>query len=332
MTNSTNPTGDNFSFVDAEHSVLKVWESSDVFKQSLAQTENGKPYIFYDGPPFATGLPHHGHLVGSILKDAVPRYFTMKGRYVQRRFGWDCHGLPIEWKIEEQYRAKGKNKDDVPIAEFRKECREFAQKWLDIQREEFKRLGVAGDWDDPYTTMAFDAEAAIVREFLSFVKQGLVYCGSAPVMWSPVEQTALAEAEVEYHDKVSTTIHVRFPLRGLRNDGSAIPGSCIGAHVVIWTTTPWTIPANRAICYSPGVSYGLCEVAAMGESGEWRDRAPLAVLSEEEQSRSGAGDPWWRRTRHRPCGVVRLSRLRVRWGRGRRRRGLRTPSRCLRRR
>ena len=153
-----------FSFVEMEHDILKLWQDTDAFQQSLANTQGKKPYIFYDGPPFATGLPHHGHLVASTIKDVVPRYWTMKGRYVMRRFGWDCHGLPIEWKIEEQYRAKGKNKDAVPMAEFRQECRDFANKWVDIQREEFKRLGVMGDWGSPYRTMNFKAQARIAGE------------------------------------------------------------------------------------------------------------------------------------------------------------------------
>ncbi|WP_417492504.1 isoleucine--tRNA ligase [Maricaulis sp.] len=245
---------------------LERWEKLDIYRRLREQGEKRTRFVLHDGPPYANGHIHIGTGMNKILKDFVVRSRQMAGFDAPYRPGWDCHGLPIEWKVEQFYRSKGRNKNDVPTKEFRAECRSYAAGWIDVQREEFKRLGGVGNWDDPYTTMAYESEAAIVREFLSFVKQGLVYCGSAPVMWSPVEQTALAEAEVEYHDKVSTTIHVRFPLRGLRKDGSAIPSPCIGAHVVIWTTTPWTIPANRAICYSPDITYGLYEVTAVGES------------------------------------------------------------------
>ncbi|HBS34192.1 MAG TPA: isoleucine--tRNA ligase, partial [Parvularcula sp.] len=178
--------------------------------------------------------------------------------------GWDCHGLPIEWKVEEEFRANNRKKREVPVPEFRAACRAYAEKWVGVQREEFKRYGVTGDWDDPYTTMKFDAEAAIVSEFLKFVDKDLVYRGSKPVMWSPVEQTALAEAEIEYHDHQSTTIWVKFPVVMAVEDvpmGGNIAAS--GASVVIWTTTPWTIPGNRAICFGPKISYGLYEVTAM---------------------------------------------------------------------
>ncbi|MEL6287673.1 MAG: isoleucine--tRNA ligase, partial [Pseudomonadota bacterium] len=207
-----------------------------------------------------------------ILKDVVARSMQMLGKDSNYVPGWDCHGLPIEWKIEEQYRAKGKDKDAVPTIEFRKECRAFAEHWIDVQREEFQRLGCEGDWWNPYLTMAYDAEARIANELMKFAMNGLLYRGSKPVMWSVVERTALAEAEVEYHDYESDTVWVKFPVKAgavpntSRDAGSAPPVASIpadplaGANVVIWTTTPWTIPGNRAISFSPRVPYGIYEV------------------------------------------------------------------------
>jgi len=253
----------------AEPAWLERWERIGLYER-LREASSARPrYVLHDGPPYANGHIHLGTGMNKILKDFVVRTHQMMGFDAPYRPGWDCHGLPIEWKVEQAYRAKGKRKEEVPSAEFRKACRDYAQEWIDVQRQEFKRLGVIGEWDDPYTTMAFDAEAAIVREFLKFVDLGLVYRGSSPVMWSPVENTALAEAEVEYHDKVSTTIWVRFPVRGVKQDGSGVKGAMTGAHVVIWTTTPWTIPANRAICFSPSVAYGLYEVQAVDAPGDF---------------------------------------------------------------
>ncbi|MBD3786572.1 MAG: isoleucine--tRNA ligase [Sphingomonadales bacterium] len=212
-------------------------------------------FVLHDGPPYANGHLHIGHALNKTIKDIIVRSHQMMGhdsRYVP---GWDCHGLPIEWKIEEQYRARGLNKDDVDIVAFRQECRKFAEGWVAVQREEFKRLGVTGNWADPYLTMNFHAEAVIAEEFMKFLMNGSLYQGSKPVMWSPVEKTALAEAEVEYHDHTSHTIWVRFkPTKGLE-----------GAKVVIWTTTPWTIPQNRAVAYNPGIAYGLYEVTGRPE-------------------------------------------------------------------
>ncbi len=244
----------------AEPQWLERWERTRLYERLRENSNGAKRFVLHDGPPYANGHLHLGTGMNKILKDFVVRTHQMMGRDAPYRPGWDCHGLPIEWKVEQAYRAKGKRKEDVPSAEFRKACRDYAQEWIDVQREEFKRLGVMGEWDDPYTTMAFDAEAAIVGEFLKFLDLGLVYRGSSPVMWSPVENTALAEAEVEYHDKVSTTIWARFPVRGVKQDGSGVSHAMTGSHVVIWTTTPWTIPANRAICFSPNVAYGLYEV------------------------------------------------------------------------
>jgi len=278
---------------------LERWDKLNMYKTLREQSADRERFVLHDGPPYANGHIHIGTGMNKILKDFVVRSHQMAGFDAPYRPGWDCHGLPIEWKVEQNFRAKGRRKDDVPKKEFREECRRYASEWIDVQREEFKRLGVCGNWDDPYTTMAFNAESSIVREFLNFVEQGLVYRGSAPVMWSPVEQTALAEAEVEYQDKVSSTIFVRFPVRGVMKDGSALPKNLIGSHVVIWTTTPWTIPANKAICFSPDVSYGLYKVTAMGESefkpwampGDtlivadalWEETAEAAMISRSER-------------------------------------------------
>ena len=233
---------------------LARWERLGVYDR-LREKPNRPPFVLHDGPPYANGHLHIGHALNKILKDFIVRSRQMMGfdaRYVP---GWDCHGLPIEWKIEEQYRAKGLNKDDVDTVSFRQECRRFAEGWIDIQREEFKRLGVTGKWEKPYLTMDYHAEAVIADEFMKLLMNGSLYQGSKPVMWSPVEKTALAEAEVEYHDHTSHTIWVRFKaVKGLE-----------GCKVVIWTTTPWTIPQNRAVAYGPGIAYGLYEVTGRPE-------------------------------------------------------------------
>ncbi len=236
-----------------EPELLARWRERDLYKR-IRETSAGRPrFVLHDGPPYANGNIHIGHALNKILKDMVTRSQQMLGFDSNYVPGWDCHGLPIEWKIEEQYRAKGKNKDEVPVVEFRQECRAFAQKWLDTQREEFKRLGVTGDWDHPYSTMAFHAEAQIAREIMKFKDNGLLYRGSKPVMWSVVEKTALAEAEIEYHDHQSDMVWVKFPI---------LEGPIANAYVVIWTTTPWTLPGNRAISYSHKIEYGVFEVTA----------------------------------------------------------------------
>ena len=229
----------------------------------------GRCYVLHDGPPYANGNIHIGHALNKILKDVINRSFQMRGYDANYVPGWDCHGLPIEWKIEEQYRAKGKNKDEVPVNEFRQECRDFATHWIKVQTEEFKRLGVEGDFDNPYTTMDFHAEARIAGELLKFAMSGQLYRGSKPVMWSVVERTALAEAEVEYQDYESDTIWVKFPVAKANFDMKIhtnfdfeAAADFANAHVVIWTTTPWTIPGNRAVNYSPRIGYGLYEVTA----------------------------------------------------------------------
>src|SRR5262245_59010684 len=206
-----------------------------------------------------------GTALGSMLKDVVTRSQQMLGFDSPYVPGWDCHGLPIEWKVEEEYRAQGKNKDAVPIIEFRRECRAFAQHWVDVQRTEFMRLGGVGDWDHYYTTMTFPAEAAIARELMKFAANGTLYRGSKPVMWSVVEKTALAEAEVEYEDYTSDTVWVKFPIADVAGPFSSGDPSNTArklealrrASIVIWTTTPWTLPGNRAISFSPKISYGL---------------------------------------------------------------------------
>jgi len=242
-----------------EPALLERWNEMDLFGKLRAQSKDREQFILHDGPPYANGHLHIGHAVNKILKDVINRSQQMLGKNAHYVPGWDCHGLPIEWKIEEKYRKAGKNKDEIPVVEFRKECREFAAKWVDIQREEFKRLGVLGDWENPYTTMSFDAEAQIVRELLKFAMNGGLYRGSKPVMWSPVEKTALAEAEVEYHDHTSTTIYVRFPV-------AKGPDVFMGGSVVIWTTTPWTMPGNRAVAYGNDINYVGIEVTSIEEN------------------------------------------------------------------
>jgi isoleucyl-tRNA synthetase len=234
---------------------LERWARIGIYDR-LREKQGRVPFVLHDGPPYANGHLHIGHALNKVLKDMVVRSQQMMGRDARYVPGWDCHGLPIEWKIEEQYRAKGLNKDDVDVVAFRQECRKFAEGWIDVQREEFKRLGVTGNWADPYLTMDYHAEAVIADEFMKFVMNGSLYQGSKPVMWSPVEKTALAEAEVEYHDHTSHTIWVKFPVVAA---GDAL-FTKTRTDVVIWTTTPWTIPQNRAISFGPEIGYGLYEI------------------------------------------------------------------------
>ncbi|XP_043212988.1 isoleucine--tRNA ligase-like, partial [Amphibalanus amphitrite] len=241
---------------------LDRWSKLGVYDRLREKGEGREPFILHDGPPYANGHLHIGHALNKTIKDMVVRSHQMMGHDARYVPGWDCHGLPIEWKIEEQYRKKGKNKDEVNIVDFRQECRKFAEGWIDIQRDEFKRLGITGNWADPYITMDYHAEAVIADEFMKFLMNGTLYQGSKPVMWSPVEKTALAEAEVEYHDKESFTIWVKFKVVEAAVDPKSsltqpIDSDLLGAHVVIWTTTPWTIPSNKAVVY--------------GSNGEWDD-------------------------------------------------------------
>ncbi len=237
---------------------LARWEKIGIYDR-LREKTGRTPFTLHDGPPYANGHLHIGHALNKILKDMVVRSQQMMGKDARYIPGWDCHGLPIEWKIEEQYRTNGKNKDEVNVVDFRQECRKFADGWVDIQREEFKRLGITGKWENPYLTMDFRSERIIAEEFMKFLMNGTLYQGSKPVMWSPVEKTALAEAEVEYHNKESFTIWVKFKVVGT---GDATLDS---AKVVIWTTTPWTIPSNKAVVYGKDISYGLYEVIGRPE-------------------------------------------------------------------
>ncbi|MEM1346429.1 MAG: isoleucine--tRNA ligase, partial [Pseudomonadota bacterium] len=252
---------------------LARWERLGIYARLRASAAGRTPFALHDGPPYANGHLHIGHALNKILKDMVVRSAQMLGhdsRYVP---GWDCHGLPIEWKIEEQYRKKGKSKDVVPINELRAECRRFAEGWIDIQRDEFKRLGITGNWDDPYLTMAYEAEATIAAEFHRFVMNGTLYQGSKPVMWSPVEKTALAEAEVEYNDRQVDTIWVKFPVLGES-------GPLAGANIVIWTTTPWTIPSNRAVAYGEEIAYGLYEITGETPEGNFISQGERLAMAD----------------------------------------------------
>jgi isoleucyl-tRNA synthetase len=242
-----------------EPQILARWEKTKLWPQLRAAAKGKAKFILHDGPPYANGNIHIGTALNKILKDVVSRSQQMLGFDSNYVPGWDCHGLPIEWKIEEEYRAKGKNKDAVPVVEFRQECRAFAQHWIGVQMGEFMRLGVAGDWENYYSTMAFPAEAQIARELMKFAANGLLYRGSKPVMWSVVEKTALAEAEVEYEDYTSDQIWVKFPITNRYRGLGAVDtphmklANITNAFIVIWTTTPWTIPGNRAISFSPKI-------------------------------------------------------------------------------
>ena len=242
-----------------EPEILARWERLDLYSRQRRQARGRPRFILHDGPPYANGHLHIGHALNKILKDVINRAQQMLGKDANYVPGWDCHGLPIEWKIEESYRENGRGKDEVPILELRRQCRAFAGKWIDVQREEFKRLGVIGDWAHPYSTMDFAAEARIVRELGKFLLNGALYKGAKPVLWSVVEKTALAEAEVEYHDHTSATIFVAFPVR------HASHPLLVDASVLIWTTTPWTIPGNRAIAYGPDFQYAIFEVTVVHE-------------------------------------------------------------------
>ena len=275
---------------------LARWEEMGVYDR-LREKEGRKPFTLHDGPPYANGNLHIGHALNKTIKDMIVRSHQMMGfdaRYIP---GWDCHGLPIEWKIEEKYRKKGKNKDAVPVNEFRSECRKFAADWVDVQRTEFKRLGINGNWGNPYLTMDFHAERVIAEEFQKFLMNGTLYQGSKPVMWSPVEKTALAEAEVEYHEKESFTIWVKFKVSDAADD-------LHDAHVVIWTTTPWTIPSNKAVVYGADIDYGLYEVTGTPDES-WTavgDKFLLADnLAADVMKRARLEEDQWARVRGVPA-------------------------------
>jgi isoleucyl-tRNA synthetase len=268
-----------------EPEILARWHMLGLYERLRAAGKGRKKFVLHDGPPYANGNIHIGHALNKILKDVVTKSQQMLGFDSNYVPGWDCHGLPIEWKIEEEsYRAKGKPKPDfadaAALVEFRKECRVFAEHWIRVQREEFERLGVIGDWTHPYTTMAYAAEAQIARELMKFAANGTLYRGSKPVMWSVVEKTALAEAEVEYEDYVSDQVWVKFPIVVSVSESSTETRQLQSASVLIWTTTPWTIPGNRAISFSPKIEYGLYEVVD-APSGNWAKQGDRFLLADK---------------------------------------------------
>jgi isoleucyl-tRNA synthetase len=261
-----------------EPELLKYWNEIDLYGKLRESAKGRAKFVLHDGPPYANGNIHIGTALNKILKDLVSKSQQMLGHDSNYVPGWDCHGLPIEWKVEEEnYRKKGKSKpdfrDSAAMIAFRRECRAYANRWLDVQREEFKRLGVIGDWDHPYATMTYPAEAQIARELMKFAANGTLYRGSKPVMWSVVEKTALAEAEVEYEDYTSDTVWVKFPVT------SPAHGALAGASVVIWTTTPWTLPGNRAISFSAKIAYGLYKVTD-APADNWAKNGDLLILAD----------------------------------------------------
>ena len=242
-----------------EPAILEEWDKKNIYSKLREKSKGREKFILHDGPPYANGHIHMGTALNKILKDVIVRTQQMAGKDSIYVPGWDCHGLPIEWKIEEQYRKQGKNKDDIPIVQFRQECREFAEKWIEIQKKEFRRLGVEGDWNNPYLTMSNQAEAQIVRELGKFLLDESLYKGARPVLWSVVEKTALADAEVDYEDHNSNTIYVKFKI--VKSSLTEL----INSSLVIWTTTPWTIPGNRALAYGKDLDYNLIEIKKVNE-------------------------------------------------------------------
>ena len=237
-----------------EPGIIDYWDKIDLYKKLRSSSKGNKKFILHDGPPYANGDIHMGTALNKILKDIIVKFHQMKGEDSVYVPGWDCHGLPIEWKIEEQYKKNKKNKNEVPINEFRKECRDFATKWIEVHKKQFKRLGVVGDWENYYSTMSFDAEAQIVRELGKFLKEGSLYRGYKPVLWSTVEKTALADAEVEYMDHKSDTIYAAFNIKKSKNE------KLLNSNIIIWTTTPWTIPANKALAYNENLKYVIIKI------------------------------------------------------------------------
>ncbi len=261
---------------DKEPGILEHWRRLDIYQQ-LRRKSGREIFTLHDGPPYANGNLHIGHGLNKILKDMVVRTQQMMGKDARYVPGWDCHGLPIEWKVEENLRRAGKDKADIPPLQLRQDCRDFANRWIDIQREEFMRLGVIGNWNDPYLTMDHHAEAVIADEFMKFVMNGTLYQAFKPVMWSTVEQTALAEAEVEYENIRTRSIYVLFPL--LNAPSGLSSGHTRPVSIPIWTTTPWTIPSNRAICYNPHIDYALYEVTEAPD-GNWLQKGACLVLAD----------------------------------------------------
>ena len=246
-----------------EPEILKFWEKINLYQELRNSRKGEEKFVLHDGPPYANGNIHMGTALNKILKDIIVKFHQMAGKDSVYVPGWDCHGLPIEWKIEEQYKKNKKNKNEVPVVEFRKECRAFAEKWIKIHKDQFKRLGVVGDWENYYSTMSYDAEAQIVRELGKFLKEGSLYRGFKPVLWSTVEKTALADAEVEYQDHKSDTIYVSFQVKSSKID------EINDCDIVIWTTTPWTIPANKALAYNESLDYVIIKIL---DEGEYKNR------------------------------------------------------------
>ena len=246
-----------------EPEILEYWKKINLYQELRKSSKGKEKFVLHDGPPYANGNIHMGTALNKILKDIIVKFHQMDGKDSIYVPGWDCHGLPIEWKIEEQYKKNKKNKNEVPIVEFRKECRSFAEKWIEVHKGQFKRLGVIGDWENYYSTMSFDAEAQIVRELGKFLKEGSLYRGFKPVLWSTVEKTALADAEVEYQDHKSDTIYASFPIK------SSNIKELEGSEIIIWTTTPWTIPANKALAYNEALDYLLIQ---LNDDGDFKDR------------------------------------------------------------
>ena len=261
-----------------EPKILEEWNKKNIFKKLRERSKNREKFILHDGPPYANGHIHMGTALNKILKDVIVRTQQMNGKDSIYVPGWDCHGLPIEWKIEETYRKKGKDKDSIPIVQFRKECRDFAEKWIEIQKKEFRRLGVEGDWNDPYLTMSFEAEAQIVRELGKFLMDGSLYRGARPVLWSVVEKTALADAEVEYEDHTSNTIYVKFEVCESKIN------ELIGNSILIWTTTPWTIPGNRALAYNESFKYELIKIKGVKDESLAQINDKIIVANELKKS------------------------------------------------
>ncbi|AQS86771.1 isoleucyl-tRNA synthetase [Neoasaia chiangmaiensis NBRC 101099] len=259
-----------------EPETLARWKEAGLDAKIAESGRDRQTFTLHDGPPYANGHLHIGHALNKINKDVINRAQRMSGFRVRYVPGWDCHGLPIEWRVEEEYRKSGRNKDETPILEFRAECREYARKWVDIQSAEFQRLGVQGEWQNRYATMDFASEASIVEEIGRFLLNGELYRGLRPVMWSPVEKTALAEAEIEYHDITSTTIYVAFPIVADPTPAQALTG----VSAVIWTTTPWTIPANRALAYGPDITYVVLRADEVSPDSLVPQRARLLVAEE----------------------------------------------------
>ena len=252
-----------------EPEILNFWKTINLYDELRKSRKGEEKFVLHDGPPYANGNIHMGTALNKILKDIIVKFHQMDGKDSVYVPGWDCHGLPIEWKIEEQYKKNKKNKSEVPIVEFRKECRAFAEKWIDVHKDQFTRLGVVGDWKNYYSTMSYGAEAQIVRELGKFLKEGSLYRGFKPVLWSTVEKTALADAEVEYQDHKSDTIYASFTVK------SSNFKELIGCDVIIWTTTPWTIPANRALAYNENLDYLIIEIT---DEGDFKNKK--IVLSE----------------------------------------------------